>query len=274
MPVQPIASPRRAQARANFTAASAAFATLSSSEQTAWTSYANSHPRTDSLGQAIILTGHAMFVAISSALLNLGLTINNIPPASDAIPPIANLLFVAYNSDGIVLRVDPPGTGMNFLVAASRAVSGGVTFMSTYRQFGIIGATESSFDLTTQFIAQFGVPPIGSRIFLRLTPVSDEGVTGTPAKVIAEVGTSSALAIPTGVADPVGNILVSWASGPTNQDVYGYYNDGTTPGDEAAENLGAATGQDLGPMTVGREVYFRTFDGTTFSSRGGPMTVT
>src|SRR6516162_7143681 len=74
-PVQPVGTGRRAFVRANFSAASTAWAALTAANQAAWIAFANSHPITDSLGQSITLTGQQMYVAVGAQLLNCGQTL-------------------------------------------------------------------------------------------------------------------------------------------------------------------------------------------------------
>ena len=177
MPVQPIASPRRAQARANFGASSTAYAGLTPSQQAAWVSYANSYPYTDSLGQSIILTAHNMFIAVNAALLNLGLGISTVPPLSNVIAPTTGVQTWADIANSIGVLMPATSVGNYFLVAVSRQQSGGVSFVSTFRQLAVItGGVEPGFaDLTPDYVAAFGVVTAGQRVFFRITPVNQYG---------------------------------------------------------------------------------------------------
>jgi hypothetical protein len=273
MPVQPVASPRRAQVRANFTAASAGWAILTMSEQEAWNSYAGSHPRTDSLGQSIVLTGHQMYVAISSQLLNIGQTPSNTPPSDDSLPSVIGLVVYADATGNVGCRLDAAGAGYGFLISASRPVSGGVTFMSTFRQFMVTGTLQTLVDISEDFTAAYGLPAVGGRIFFGITPVNQQGVVGTRQRVICEVVAASTLAAPALTGDPPGAVLVNTSGATTPDVVQNAENVGITPDEYIGELLAVTTGVSM-PSVIGDNVYVRLFDGAQFSPRSNVFPVT
>jgi hypothetical protein len=79
-----------------------------------------------------------------------------------------------------------PGTAGNYVtIAVSQPVSGGVRFMKTFWQFlGTAGYEDAAVGTKSNavglYAAQFGTPVVGQTIFVKLTPVSVGGVTGTP----------------------------------------------------------------------------------------------
>ena len=110
MPCQPVGSGRRGVIRAAFGAASGAWAGLTQTVQAAWTSYADSHPYSDSLGQSIKLTGHQMFVAINTMLLNCGAAVSSTIPVTDATFAAGFSAFTAVHAGAITLT--PSGLGL------------------------------------------------------------------------------------------------------------------------------------------------------------------
>lgn len=186
-PVQPVGLGRRAQVRANFGGASSAWAALSAAVQAAWTSFAASHPITDALGQSVTLTGHQMYVTVNAQLLNCGQAQSSTIPASAAVfAPIAPT-FTAVHAGAITLTPGGGGGASDFLLYAfSPLQSGGINFCKTFNQFGhVAGNSVAAIVATTPYNTMFGSPVVGQKIFARLTPVNQYGISGPPVIVQA-----------------------------------------------------------------------------------------
>jgi hypothetical protein len=181
-PVQPVGTGRRAFIRAAFGGAASAYAGLTGAQQAAWVSYADSHPVTDSLGQSIKLTGQQMFVAINTQHLNVGDTISTIPPTSPAVFAQGPFTFTAVSAGAITVTPAGAGGATDWsLIAFSAPQSSGRLFCKTFWQWKAAAGDDNTAQVaTTAYHAQFGIPPVGSRIFCKLTPVSQEAVTGVP----------------------------------------------------------------------------------------------
>ena len=181
-PVQPVGTGRRAFIRTSFGAASSAWAALTAINQAGWTSFASAHPITDALGQAITLTGQQMFVSVGTQLLNCGSALPTTPPVSGTVYSVGAPTFTVVSAGAITLT--PLGLGSAsdfFLYAFSAPVSGGVSFMKTFWQAGhVAGNSTTAIVATTAYHAQFGTPAVGQRVFCKVTPVNQYGVTGTP----------------------------------------------------------------------------------------------
>lgn len=180
-PVQPIGTGRRAFIRSAFASASSAWAGLDAGTQAAFIAYANLYPITDSLGQSIKLTGQQMFVAIGTQLLNCGQDLPTAVPVSNVVAaPTVSAFTIAAG----VFTVTMAGGGgaSDFVLAAfSSPQSAGRTFNATFWQLGVeAGNAVTVAGATAKYAAQFGAPPSGSKVFLKLTPVNEYGVTGTP----------------------------------------------------------------------------------------------
>jgi hypothetical protein len=186
-PVQPVGTGRRAFVRANFSAASTAWAALTAANQAAWIAFANSHPITDSLGQSITLTGQQMYVAVGAQLLNCGQTLPTAVPVSSAVAAPVVSAFTVTHAGVITVTLTASGTASDFILFGfSAPLSAGITFNSTYWQMlHVPGNSTGGATYGTAYVAQFGTIPTGAKIFLRLTPVNQYGVTGTPVTVTA-----------------------------------------------------------------------------------------
>jgi hypothetical protein len=181
-PTQPVGTGRRAILRNHFGTASSAWAGLTYSQQAAWQAYADSHPITDALGQSIKLTGHQMFVAVNTQLLNCGSVIETDPPSSAVVFAVGATTITGVMPTGLVVTPEGNGSGDDFLLIAwSKPQSSGVSFCKTFwQETALAGNASAAHNSESAYEAQFGVPPTGSRVFYKLTPVNEFGVTGVP----------------------------------------------------------------------------------------------
>lgn len=181
-PVQPIGTGRRAFIRAAFGSASQAWQALSPTNQAAWTAYAMAYPVTDALGQSITLTGQQMFVSVGVQLINTGNALPTIPPLSntqDDLSPIT-LVWGTLALPTMVVGWTAGAAANWVLVAAAAPVSTGVNFQKTFWQATYEGASTASIDIITNYETQFGTTSNGQKIFIKVTPVNQYGVTGVP----------------------------------------------------------------------------------------------
>jgi hypothetical protein len=188
-PVQPVGNGRRSFIRAAFGSQASGFAALTVAQQAAWASAAASHPVTDSLGQAIFLTAQQLFVSVNTALLNAGAAVVTAPPGTFAVFSEGAFTFTAVSAGAITVTLAGAGAVGDFsLIAFSQPLPGGRTFWKTFNQFTHqAGNSVVPYVATTPYHNQFGVPPVGTRIFCKVTPVSSLGVTGTPVIQFATV---------------------------------------------------------------------------------------
>lgn len=188
-PVNTVGTGRRAFIRQAFGAASSAWSALSGAVQAAWDSYAAGHPTTDRLGQSITLTGHQMFVSVYVQWLNCGNVTVPAVPVSSAVFSAGSPTFTAVHAGAITLTPTGLGAAGDFaLIAFSRPVSAGVSFMKTFWQAThVAGTSVAAYVATAAYNAQFGTAVAGQKIFAKVTPVNQYGVTGTPVIVSAIV---------------------------------------------------------------------------------------
>lgn len=188
-PVQPIGTGRRAFLRAAFGASSSGWAALTGPQQASWAAAAGSHPITDALGQSITLTGQQLFVSINTQLRNCGSAPVTAPPGSFAVFGEGAFTFTAVSAGAITVTPAGNGAAGDFtLVAFSKPLSSGRSFTKTFWQdTHVAGNSAAAIVATTAYQAQFGIPPVGTRIFCKLTPVSALGVTGVPVIQFATV---------------------------------------------------------------------------------------
>lgn len=182
---------RRTLIRSAFASSSSAYSALTSTEQASWAAAADAHPITDALGQSIKLTGHQLFVAINTQLQNVSLPTVTAPPADFAVYSQAGADAVFSLATGLAIAPSGAGTSDDWaLIALSKPVPGGRTFWKTYTQQQVVDGSTSSVAITTAaYGAEFGTPTVGQKVFVRITPVNQYGVTGVPAVIAARVTT-------------------------------------------------------------------------------------
>ncbi len=181
-PTQPVGTGRRAAIRTAFGAAAKAYAALTGAQQASWTAYAAMYPITDALGQSIKLTGQQMYVAINTQLLNVGAAQSATPPVSNAVASAGVPTLTVVSAGAITLTPAGGGLAGDFQVYAfSAPQSSGTSFCKTFWQAGhVAGNSVVAIVATTQYHTQFGTPAVGNRVFFKVTPVNQYGVTGTP----------------------------------------------------------------------------------------------
>jgi len=86
---------RQQAARGFLNTLSSAWSGLSAANQTAWNGWADTHPRTDSLGQEYTITGHQAYVGLNSRLLDAGESSVDTPPAI-TVPAVPEGVVVTF----------------------------------------------------------------------------------------------------------------------------------------------------------------------------------
>ena len=181
-PVNPVGTGRRAVVRGNFAAASKGYAALAFAQQAAWAAYAFNYPVIDTLGQSIKLTGQQMFLAINSQLLNCEQPMSTVPPVSNVVSPVVVTAATMTHLGVMTITLAGGGPATDFiLLAFSKPRSSGTGFNGTFWQQTVVpAASVGAATYGTAYVAQFGLPAVGTRIFYRFTPVNQYGVMGTP----------------------------------------------------------------------------------------------
>jgi hypothetical protein len=171
MPTQPRTT-YQTNIRAILAGCSINWATLTAAEQMAWAAWADLHPRLDSLGQVVTLTGAQSFNAVNCLLVMAGLDAITTPPP-DPLPDPPVITAFSGTDDGefvIEYTPSPPGTETVLLLYMSPPKSLGTLFNGDYRYMGKKTAAQASPDntvVTAEALAKFGLSVVGQRYFLR-----------------------------------------------------------------------------------------------------------
>ncbi len=166
-------TPARRRACANMTKFSRLWNELTAEQQDGWRRRAlevRSQPR---LAQSGPLTGHNLFVRINTVLATCGCE-----PLLEA-PPIPQFstnpvvgLTIRDGPDGLVLKLRlSERPTQDIMVFASPPRSRGQVFCETYAFLGLLpDSVEHESEITRLYLKKYGVPPAGSRIFIRTWP--------------------------------------------------------------------------------------------------------
>lgn len=180
-PVNYAGSGRRAIVRGYLSTSAAAWATLTDQQRGAWSGYAAARPSTDRLGSRQVLSGFAIYQSINCERLNVGLSLATLPPSSDDVWVVSITAYLIHRATGALYTNWAAGPSGSYLCRAfSPPRSAGVSYNSRFWQMNVVSATLGSATGYSLYIAEFGTPAAGSRVFTRLTPVNAHGVRGLP----------------------------------------------------------------------------------------------
>ena len=156
-------------ARGNLLLASKAWDNLTDAQRATWRTDAKNYMSAKRLGTNGELTGSQHHLQVNAALLEQGSALVTAPPAAqtfDALTPAALTASVAAG----VLTLSQAWTGA--LPAGTRVLAAAPVKQGVNRQPGLVdlGAAPalvgSACVLSAAYTARFGVPPVGSRVFL------------------------------------------------------------------------------------------------------------
>ena len=176
-PVQP-RTPRQAEMRANLTELSKRWGTVLTEEQReAWRQFAAAFPIVDVFGNTVSLTGIAAYQRVNRVRAILGLPPLDDPPANmDVVAPDGLSLDISYTGTPpqltfrVVFTPSPAPTNHRVEVWATKGLSAGRAFVSSeLRLVAVSPAGQASpFDFTAQYLARFGEPSAGQKVFVEV----------------------------------------------------------------------------------------------------------
>jgi hypothetical protein len=156
--------------RANLGRFAALWRTLTDPQRAAWTRAARDARTRRCLGHATYLTGCQLFIKLNSARAAIGLPELLDPPPFPRFGrnPVGPLLIT--NDDGdIRLQLKVSGSPAADLVLLGIApCSAGIAYAWNFVTLGRLPAPVNGFcDITDLYVARFGRPRVGSRVFVR-----------------------------------------------------------------------------------------------------------
>ena len=175
--------------RQNLATQAAAYRQMTDQEQEAWIATAALMQSRPTLGQSGPLTGLQLFTKVNCALLAIGGTPVTVPPAKPQLEVLPIDALAITNAAGVItLRLhttgsQPEGT----MLRACAPLSSGARRGDAYRLLGTLGSAVANYiTITTAYTARFGVPAVGSRVFVSVNS-NVNGYEGIPLVFSARV---------------------------------------------------------------------------------------
>lgn len=171
VPVNPNTAAQVA-ARSRLSELSAGWRDLSGGERDAWATYAEDHPRTDSLGQTVVLTGHQAYIAVNSQRMAFGFAASPDVPtgAPPDAPVVSDITVVIADTQEVTFTPTPVPADNALVIEMCPPQSNGINFCEDYRLLAVAPAAEASpFDISAALAAKWGVLSEGQQLFFRVS---------------------------------------------------------------------------------------------------------
>ena len=174
----PRKSPSEAQIRirAAFARVVALWRLLSADQRAAWAADDCATNSRSKVGQCGRLPAYVVFMKVNATLAALGEPLLVTPPQRPKFS--ANVVgdLVATNTGGeIDLKLSVPSAPTaRILVLATHPRSAGVTFANHFAILCVLPPAEAGYsNITERYVARYGVPPVGTSIFIRTRQILD-----------------------------------------------------------------------------------------------------
>jgi hypothetical protein len=168
--------------RQNMATQAAAYDQLTDAQQEAWIATAAQMQTKPTLGQSGTLTGLQLFTKVNCALLAIGAPTVTIPPVKPLLNPLPIDALEITNAGGAVAiklhttNAPPDGTMLRACAPEKSGRRNGVS----YRLLGVLDSPQNSYvDITAPYTSRFGVPAVGSRVFVSVNS-NENGYEGIP----------------------------------------------------------------------------------------------
>ena len=168
--------------RGNFGAVASRWRALTPDQRAAWCMAAANKFTVTHSGRQVALSGYSYFVSANTRRAELSLPLFDLPPAEPTFSPNPVAELVATNTRGTItlkLRVPSPPAQYT-LVQGAAPVSTGIRCVQHFPFLGLLPPPHAGWsDITELYVARYGVPPVGTVIFIRTCQHID-GSTDVP----------------------------------------------------------------------------------------------
>jgi hypothetical protein len=180
VPVQPRTVAQLNQ-RARFSTNAAAWRALTDAQRAGWLSLGLMIVRTDSLGQSYDLNGFGAYCSVNNNKLDAGDAAVADAPAivtpADLLTATITLTAAAFS---VAYTATPLAAANRLFIRCSPQRSAGRKFEGDYRLIAVTAAAAASpSNILAAYTAKFGVPVVGTRVFLSLQTYQ-AGFFGSP----------------------------------------------------------------------------------------------
>jgi hypothetical protein len=186
-------TPDQRRAREEMRTLSAAWNDLAEEQRLAWNEESRANRRGGVAARSRRRSGRRLFFRANSRRLALRQTLLTDPPESGTVCPIAIVRLVITNHAGrIALKVRlSSGPAEGVMVSSWHPCNPGVMVWNKFVRIDLLpGSKRGMHDITQQFVAKFGPPPVGKKIFIRVQQMNDYmgSVVQTTSAIVPEEG--------------------------------------------------------------------------------------
>jgi len=169
-------TPDQRRAREEMRTLSAAWNDLTEEQRQAWNGESRANRRGGLAARSRRRSGRRSFFKANSHRLALRQDLLTDPPGSGSVCPFPIVRLVITNHGGRIalkLRLSS-GRAEGVMVSASRPCNAGVTVGRKFCRIGLLPAPERGLsDITEPYVARFGLPPVGKKLFIRVQQMND-----------------------------------------------------------------------------------------------------
>ena len=169
-------TPDQLRAREEMRLLAAAWNSLTEEQREAWGAYARADRRGSRVGRTRRRSGRRAFFKANSRRLALKQELFTGPPESESCNPTPLVKLVITNLAGLislkVYLVHERAEGL--MVSSWHPCNPGAMVWDKFVRIGLLSASHRRMcDITKQYVAKFGVPPVGKKIFIRVQQMND-----------------------------------------------------------------------------------------------------
>ena len=171
-----VPTPDQRRARAEMSLLSAAWNDLTEEQREAWYVKARTNRRGGRRARARRRSGRRLFFKANFRRLALKQELLSDPPQQESFCPTPLVRLVITNHAGrIALKLRlTVGQAEGVMVSASRPLNAGVMVCRKFTRIGLLPAPKSGMsDITKLYVAKYGVPAVGQKVFIRNQQMKD-----------------------------------------------------------------------------------------------------
>lgn len=173
--------------KTNFLSLQTSWKTLTSAQQTAWRNFHTLSNARNPGDTQLHISGSAAYTSINMVALTYGLAQKSVPP----IPPVFKSYFGTVTQIEIstaaftVNRVTgAPNARYRLIMAATPSLSAGTySNRRAFRFIQLTDTTNGTINIWSNYVAQFGTPKVGKKIFLSVRILDVLGYVLSPVQV-------------------------------------------------------------------------------------------
>jgi len=157
--------------RARLAANAAAWRTLTAAQRAGWSDLAASMNRSDALGSSYTLNGFLAYCSINNNNVMSGnATVSDAPALTTPPTILTAVITLTAAALSVAYTVTPLGAGARLCSFVSPQRSAGRNFEADYRLLAVSAAAAASpANLYAAYVAKFGLPVVGNKIFFSFT---------------------------------------------------------------------------------------------------------